>query len=187
MPLHYTTDFPSCQQFQGFLKQNHKYFHLYPTPSESDPRLYRAWRPTKPHPSPPPRVASGRRLSLLSGSHLAGARVQISSFSPTEKATRLGGFSVGGDGEILSCRSAAAHLANIVALFPVGLDAPCLLTRSPSLLPPPSALGSLPLAGARVQFSSFSPTEKATRLGGFSVGGDERFCLAASRRRTSQT
>ena len=32
------------------------------------------------------------RLSLLSGSHLAGARVQISSFSPIEKATLLGGF-----------------------------------------------------------------------------------------------
>ena len=80
-------------------------------------------------------------------------------------------FSIGGDGEILSCRFAASHLANIVALFPVGLDAPCLLTRSTALLPPPAALVSLPLAGARVQISSIFSIEKATRWVAFSIGG----------------
>ena len=53
MPLHYTTDFPSCQQFQGFLKQNHKYFHLYPTQGQKRFFIlqlcnsYRTTRPTR--------------------------------------------------------------------------------------------------------------------------------------------
>lgn len=57
----------------------------------------------------------------------------------------------------------AVHLANIVISVAYAWrapDIPYLLTRSPSLHPPQAALGSLPLAGARVQIFSFSPIEK---------------------------
>ena len=66
--------------------------------------------------------------------------------------------------ERFSSRSAASHLANIVVSVAFAWhapDTPYLLTRSASLLPPPAALASLPLAGARVQIFSDPPTKKA--------------------------
>ena len=77
----------------------------------------------------------------------------------------------GGDGEILSpLRGFAPRKYSRPA--PFGRDAPYLLTRSPSLPPPQAALGSLPLAGARVQILSFSPIKKHRRSSAFLLAID---------------
>ena len=70
---------------------------------------------------------------------------------------------------------AATHLQNIVALRPVGRDAPCFVTRSPSLHPPQAALGSLPLAPYRCSVQISPPTKKAPRLRCFSLANDYNF------------
>ena len=79
--------------------------------------------------------------------------------------------------EVTIRRADKVGLATIVLLF-VKLrarDAPYLLTRSTALLPPPAALVSLPLAGARVQIFSDPPTKKGHQKVSFSLAEKERF------------
>ena len=73
-----------------------------------------------------------------------------------------------------SCRFAATHLQNIVVPLRCR-GAPCFVTRFCSLHPPPAALATLPLAGARVQISP--QIQKGHRLVSFLSGGDGEILL----------
>ena len=80
--------------------------------------------------------------------------------------------------ERFSSRFAASHLANIVVSLAYAWrapDTPYLLTRSTALHPPPAALVSLPLAGARVQIFSDPSTQKAHLSVCFALAEKERF------------
>ena len=105
-------------------------------------------------------------------------------FYPVDKSS----FLYGGDGEIPSCRFAATPPANIVALFPVGLDAPCLLTRSTALLPPPAALAAqlaerIPSRGRSCFILRVFTNKKRTPIGVlFLLAEMERFELSNARK-----
>lgn len=88
----------------------------------------------------------------------------------------------------LATRCVASHLANIVVLVAYAWRAPntpYLLTRSVALPPPPAALTSLPLAGARVQIFSDPPTQKAHLSVCFALA-EKEYCTSCTQQNATR-